>query len=179
MSEIEQDLAELKNLELTKMQYEKPRRHGQPRPLRSLSFRLSIPMIYDIESFPRHLLDVLWQGLKRNHKVLTTYLFRPNDDLGLKVFKKVTKTTKTLISTFVKPHGLNNNWEYRPNGTVVAVGWYRYQTSATHAAEPLCQRRIVWTVPLFRYEKPDSVNQRYQNTATGGTKSPILSIMLW
>ena len=30
-------------------------------------------------------------------------------DFGLKVFKKVTKTTKTLISTFVTPHGLNNN----------------------------------------------------------------------
>lgn len=28
-------------------------------------------------------------------------------------------------------------------------------------------------VPHFRYEKFDSVNQRYQNTAMGGTKSPI------
>ena len=27
----------------------------------------------------------------------------------LKVFKKVTKTTKTLIPTFVTPHGLYNN----------------------------------------------------------------------
>lgn len=44
----------------------------------------------------------------------------------------------------------------------VAVGWYRYQTSATHVAEPLCQRTIVLTVPQFRYEKTDSVNLRYQ-----------------
>ena len=57
----------------------------------------------------------------------------------------------------------------------VAVGWYRYQISATHVAEPLCQRTIVLTVPQFRYEKTDSVNLRYQNTATGGTKSLILS----
>lgn len=57
----------------------------------------------------------------------------------------------------------------------VAVGWYRYQTSATHVAEPLCQRTIVLTVPQFRYEKTVSVNLRYQNIATGGTKSPILS----
>lgn len=28
-------------------------------------------------------------------------------------------------------------------------------------------------VSHFRYEKFDSVNQRYQNTATGGTKSLI------
>lgn len=54
-------------------------------------------------------------------------------------------------------------------------GFLRYQTSATHAAEPLCQRTIVLAVPLLRYEKSDNVNQRYQNTATGGTKSPILS----
>ena len=57
----------------------------------------------------------------------------------------------------------------------VAVGWYRYQTSATHVAEPLCQRTIVLTVPQFRYEKTDSVNLRYQNIATGGTKLLILS----
>lgn len=57
----------------------------------------------------------------------------------------------------------------------VAVGWYRYQTSATHVAEPLCQRTIVLTVPQFRYERTDSVNLRYQNIATGGTKSLILS----
>ncbi len=28
-------------------------------------------------------------------------------------------------------------------------------------------------VSHFRYEKFDNVNQRYQNTATDGTKSPI------
>ena len=50
-----------------------------------------------------------------------------------------------------------------------------YHSSATHAAEPLYQRTIVLAVPLLRYEKSDNVNQRYQNTATGGTKSPILS----
>ena len=61
----------------------------------------------------------------------------------------------------------------------VAVGWYWYQTSATHVAEPLCQRTIVLTVPQFRYEKTDSVNLRYQNIATGGTKSPILSATVY
>ena len=29
---------------------------------------------------------------------------------------------------------------------------------------------------LNRYEKSDNVNRRYQNTATGDTKSPILSV---
>ena len=51
----------------------------------------------------------------------------------------------------------------------------RYHTSATHAAEPLCHRTLSGAVPLNRYEKSDNVNLRYQNTATGGTKSPILS----
>ena len=51
----------------------------------------------------------------------------------------------------------------------------RYHTSATHAAEPSCQRTLSGAVPLNRYEKSDNVNRRYQNTATGGTKSPILS----
>ena len=54
-------------------------------------------------------------------------------------------------------------------------GILRYHSSATHAAEPLYQRTIVLAVPHLRYEKSDNVNQRYQNTATGGTKSPILS----
>ena len=58
----------------------------------------------------------------------------------------------------------------------IAVGWY--QTSATHAAEQQCQRTIVWAVPLHRYEISDRVNQRYQNSATGGTKSPILSLIV-
>ena len=52
----------------------------------------------------------------------------------------------------------------------------RYHTSATHAAEPLCHRTLSGAVPLNRYEKSDNVNLRYQNTATGGTKSPILSL---
>lgn len=51
----------------------------------------------------------------------------------------------------------------------------RYHTSATHAAEPSCQRTLSGAVPLNRYEKSDNVNRRYQNTATGSTKSPILS----
>ena len=51
----------------------------------------------------------------------------------------------------------------------------RYHTSATHAAEPSCHRTLSGAVPLNRYEKSDNVNLRYQNTATGGTKSPILS----
>ena len=52
----------------------------------------------------------------------------------------------------------------------------RYHTSATPAAEPLCHRTLSGAVPLNRYEKSDNVNLRYQNTATGGTKSPILSL---
>ena len=34
----------------------------------------------------------------------------------------------------------------------------------------------VWAVPLFRHEISDNVNQWYPNTATGGSKSLILSI---
>ena len=52
----------------------------------------------------------------------------------------------------------------------------RYHLSATHAAEPPFQRTASGAVPLNRYEKSDNVNWRYQNTDTGGTKSPILSI---
>ena len=55
---------------------------------------------------------------------------------------------------------------------------WRYHTSATHAAEQSCQRTLSGAVPLNRYEKSDNVNLRYQNTATGGTKSPILSTNL-
>lgn len=33
----------------------------------------------------------------------------PNYRFRLKVFKKVTKTTKTLIPTFITPYGLYNN----------------------------------------------------------------------
>ena len=35
-------------------------------------------------------------------------------------------------------------------------------TSATHAAEPSCQRTLSGAVPLNRYEKSDNVNRRYQ-----------------
>lgn len=37
------------------------------------------------------------------------YIERPNYRFRLKVFKKVTKTTKTLIPTFITPYGLYNN----------------------------------------------------------------------
>ena len=36
---------------------------------------------------------------------------------------------------------------------------------------------VVAKPPGKRYEKSDNVNWRYQNTDTGGTKSPILSSM--
>ena len=54
-----------------------------------------------------------------------------------------------------------------------AIG--RYHTSATHADRPSFQRTLPEAVPTHRYEKSDSVNQRYHNSATSGTKSPILS----